>query len=145
MPLSDAAQFEVERAVERVIIKLWAGMDAGEFHTVIDSFADDGVWHRQGKELKGPSQVRAAMEERPKAARTRHVVTNMLVDVLDDTRADLQCYLTVWQHMAPSADAPPPAPMNVPLTVALSKARLSRTASGWKITELKSADTFRRQ
>jgi ketosteroid isomerase-like protein len=145
MSLSETAQMVVERAAERTIAKLWAALDAGDLDGAAASFADDGVWHRQGKQLGGPAGVRAAMAERPKAARTRHVVTNVLIDAIDDANAEMQFYLTVYQHMAETADAPPPAPMNLPLTVALSKARIIKTASGWKIRELSSADMFRRK
>ncbi len=145
MSLSETAQFAVERAAERAIVKLWAALDSKDYEGVATSFADDGVWHRQGKQLAGPAGVRAAMAERPKSARTRHVISNALVDAVDDNNAAMQFYLTVYQHTAEPADAPPPAPMNVPLTVALSKALLRKGASGWKIRELKSADTFRRK
>jgi ketosteroid isomerase-like protein len=134
----------VERAAERAIISLWAALDDGAFDAVANSFAADGVWHRQGKQLKGPAMVRAAMAERPAGARTRHVVTNMLVNARNENSAELSFYLTVYHHKG-EPDAPSPAPMNVPLTVAQSKAVVQNDGSGWKISELKSADTFRRQ
>ncbi len=118
MSLSETAQLAVERAAERTILKMWAALDANDFDGVAASFADDGVWHRQGKQLVGPPGVSAALAERPKTARTRHVVTNVLVDAVDESRAEMQYYLTVYQHTAETADAPPPAPMNLPLTVA---------------------------
>ncbi len=145
MSLSETAQIVVERAAERAIVKLWAALDSADYDGVANSFTDDGVWHRQGKQLAGSAGVRAAMAERPKSARTRHVITNALVNAVDENNAEMQFYLTVYQHTAEPADAPPPAPMNVPLTVALSNASLRKTASGWKIRELKSADTFRRK
>jgi ketosteroid isomerase-like protein len=134
----------VERAAERAIVSLWAALDSGDFEAVASSFADDGVWHRQGKQLNGPADVRAAMAVRPAGSRTRHIATNMLVNATGDNSAELSFYLTVYQHMADPADAPP-APMNVPLTVALSQASVRRDGSAWKIRELKSADTFRRK
>ncbi len=147
MSLSEIDQLVVERAAERVIVKLWSALDSADFEGVANSFADDGVWHRQGKQLAGPAGVRAAMTERPKSARTRHLITNALVDAVDENNAEMQFYLTVYHHTAEPADAPPPAPapMNVPLTVALAKASLRKNASGWKIHELNSADTFRRR
>lgn len=145
MSLSETGQLMVERAAERVIVKLWAALDSADFEGVAGSFADDGVWHRQGKQLAGPAGVRAAMAERPKSARTRHLITNALVDAVDENSAEMQFYLTVYHHTAEPADTPPPAPMNVPLTVALAKASLRKGPSGWKIRELKSTDTFRRK
>jgi ketosteroid isomerase-like protein len=145
MSLSETGQLVVERAAERAIVRLWTALDGADYEGVATSFTDDGVWHRQGKQLAGPAGVRAAMAERPKSARTRHLITNALVDAVDENNAEMQFYLTVYQHTAEPADAPPPAPMNVQLTVALSKASLRKGPSGWQIRELKSADTFRRK
>lgn len=145
MSLSEIGQLVVERAAERAIVELWAALDSNDYDDVANSFTDDGVWHRQGKQLAGPAGVRAAMAERPKSARTRHLITNALVNAVDENNATIQFYLTVYHHTADPADAPPPAPMNMPLTVALSKASLRKGPSGWKIRELKSADTFRRR
>lgn len=145
MPLSETAQIVVERAAERAVVKLWAALDGGDFDAVANSFTNDGVWHRQGKQLAGSAGVRAAMAERPKSTRTRHLITNAMVDAVDENNAEMQFYLTVYLHAAEPADAPPPAPMNVPIAVALAKASLCKDASGWKLRELKSSDTFRRK
>jgi ketosteroid isomerase-like protein len=131
-------------AVEKTVVALWAAMDAGDFNRVADSFAEDGVWHRQGKQLKGPAMVRAALAERHPGTRTRHMLTNALVHFDGADSAKLSCYMCVFHHQG-EPDAPSPAPMDVPITVNLSKVRLRRRADGWKIVELKSADTFRRK
>jgi hypothetical protein len=138
------AEITAERGAERTLIGLFAALDSNQFETVATSFAGDGVWHRQGKQLKGPSMVRDAMAERNKGARTRHVVTNILTAVIGENEADINFYMTVFSHLG-EADAPPPAPMNVPNTVGLSRATLRREGGQWKITELKSAATFQRK
>ena len=145
MSLTEVSRLMIENAVQRAIVTLWAALDGGDFEAVAGSFSNDGVWHRQGKRLAGRNEVRAAMSERPKSARTRHLVTNTLVNIVDENSAEMQFYLTVYQHTADPADAPPPAPMNVPLTVALAHASVRKEAAGWKIQELRSADTFRRK
>jgi hypothetical protein len=84
------------------------------------------------------------MAERNKGARTRHVVTNILTNVTGDSEAEINFYMTVFSHLG-EAEAPPPAPMNVPNTVGLSRATLRREGAQWKITEMKSAATFQRK
>jgi ketosteroid isomerase-like protein len=145
MSLTEISRLTIENAVKRAVVTLWAALDSGDFEAVAASFSNDGVWHRQGKQLAGPSGVRTAMAERPKSARTRHLITNTLISIVDENSAEMQFYLTVYQHTADPADAPPPAPMSVPLTVALAHASMRKEAAGWKIRELKSADTFRRK
>lgn len=132
-----------ERGAIRALIGMWAALDSGQYETVATSFAEDGVWHRQGKELKGPAMVRAAMDERSKGARTRHVVTNVLTTLQGEFAAEINFYMTVFSH-AGEPDAPLPAPMNLPNTVGLSRATLRLEGTQWKITELKSGATFRR-
>jgi hypothetical protein len=132
-----------ERGAVRALIGMWAALDSGRYETVATSFADDGVWHRQGKQLKGPAMVRAAMAERSKGARTRHVVTNMLITLQGDAVAEINFYMTVFSH-AGEPDAPLPAPMNLPNTVGHSRATLRQEGAQWKITELRSVPTFQR-
>jgi hypothetical protein len=138
------AELLAERGAERGLIGLFAALDSNEFEAVATSFATDGVWHRQGKQLKGPPMVREAMAARDKGARTRHVVTNMLTTVKGDNKAEISFYMTVFSHLG-EADAPAPAPMNIPNTVGLSRATARREGGQWKITELKSAATFQRK
>ena len=142
--MDPVAELVAARGAELVLIGLFAGLDSNQFETVATSFAADGVWHRQGKQLKGPPMVREAMTERNKGARTRHVVTNIVTTVKGDSEADISFYMTVFSHLG-EAEAPPPAPMNLPNTVGLSRATLRRESGQWKIAELKSAATFQRK
>jgi hypothetical protein len=131
-------------AIERTVVALWAALDAGKFDDVASKFAEDGIWHRQGKQLRGPAQVHAAMAERHPGTRTRHLLTNVLVNFDDPNNAEMSCYMCVFHHQG-EADALPPAPMNLPITVTETKTRLKRVGSAWKITDHKSQDTFRRK
>jgi SnoaL-like domain len=142
--MDDIRKLTAEHGATRALIAHWAALDSGNFEAVANGIAGDGVWHRQGKELKGPAMVRAAMAERSKGARTRHVVTNMLTTLKSETEAEIDFYMTVFSHTG-EADAPPPAPMNLPNTVGLSRATLRRDGSQWKIAYLKSAPTFQRK
>lgn len=142
--MDSLAELVAARGAELVLVGLFAALDSNEFETVATSFAEAGVWHRQGKQLKGPAMVREAMAERNKGARTRHVVTNIMTKVTNDSDAEIGFYMTVFSHLG-EAEALPPAPMNLPNTVGLSRATLRREGGQWKITELKSAATFQRK
>jgi hypothetical protein len=142
--MDDIGALLAERGAVRALISHWAALDSGNYEAVAAGFADDGVWHRQGKELKGPPMVRAAMAERSKGARTRHLVSNMLTTLKGENEAEIDFYMTVFSHNG-EADAPPPAPMNVPNSVGLSQAKLRREGAAWKITLLKSSATFQRK
>ncbi len=142
--MDDIRKLMAERGAIRALITHWAVLDSSNFEAVTTGFAEDGVWHRQGKELKGPDMVRAAMAERSKGARTRHVVSNMLTTLKSETDAEIDFYMTVFSYSG-EADAPLPAPMNVPNSVGLSHAALRRDGAEWKIRYLKSTATFQRK
>jgi hypothetical protein len=144
MPMDDMLEIATEHGALRAVISHWAALDSGNYDAVAAGFAKDGVWHRQGKELKGPGMVSAAMAERPKGARTRHIVTNVLSTVKSEVEVDIDFYMTVFSHND-EADAPSPAPMNVPNSVGLARATVRREGSQWKIVYLKSAATFQRK
>ena len=141
--MDDMIEAIAERGAVRAVISHWAAIDSGNFEAVAAGISENGVWHRQGKELKGPAMVRAALAERSKGARTCHIVTNVLSNVVSETEVDIDYYMTVFSHNG-EADAPLPAPMNVPNTVGLCHAKVRRGGTQWKITYLKSGVTFKR-
>lgn len=142
-PTPNAQQFLDGLAAERAFVQFWRALDAGEFDRVAAAFAEQGVWLRQGKELRGPPMVRAAMAERHPGTRTRHLAANVIVDVPGADRAELTCYMCVFHHVG-EADARSPAPMNLPITVNQTTAAMVRTPQGWQIERLQSNETFRR-
>jgi hypothetical protein len=142
--MDEMHEMAAERGALRAVISHWAALDAMNYAAVAEGFAADGVWHRQGKELKGPGMVSAAMAERPKGARTRHIVTNVLATVKSESEVAIDFYMTVFSHNG-EADAPLPAPMNVPNSVGLAHATVRRDSGQWKIVSLRSAATFQRK
>ena len=43
------------------VIRFYAALDAGRMDEVAQAFASDGVWHRQGAQLRGPDAVSRAL------------------------------------------------------------------------------------
>ena len=142
--MNEMHELAAERGALRAVISHWAALDAMNYTAVAAGFATDGVWHRQGKELKGPGMVSAAMAERPRGARTRHIVTNVLSTVKSESEVEIDFYMTVFSHNG-EPDAPLPAPMSVPNSVGLSHATVRRENGQWKIVQLRSAATFQRK
>ncbi len=139
--MDELEEMAAERGAVKVLISHWAALDAAVYPAVAAGFAEDGVWHRQGKELKGPAMVSQAMAERAKGARTRHVITNLLSIVKSETEVETEFYMTVFSHHA-ETETPLPVPMNLPNTVGLAHAKMRRDGGRWKIVYLKSAPTF---
>jgi len=56
------------RAIEwdcaQLLIRFFNEFDAWRYREMVNLFAPDGVWHRQGRALKGPDAILAALEQR---------------------------------------------------------------------------------
>lgn len=132
-----------ERAVEAAIYAFFRALDDGDFDAVADAIHANGVWHRQGKALRGPTMVRGAMSERPKALTTAHLVTNVLVQFDRQGDADARFWMTVLRHEGPRNDSEP-APMELPFVVTSCKATLTRECGAWRFLKLAADLRFRR-
>lgn len=133
----------VEHEAARVLLRFFHNLDSRQYDALSALMASDGVWNRQGKALRGPAMVLEAMRARPKNATTHHVVTNLVVDAVDERHAEAIFYVTVF---APSGAIPEsgPGPMELPFTVGTYREKLVLAGEGWRIAEISSQTTFKR-
>lgn len=137
------AQYPMEREATTVVHRFFRHLDDGDYGALAALMAPEGVWHRQGKMLRGPTMVLEAMKARPAGVTTRHLVTNMLVDVADPDHAGASCYITVYAHTG-EKKPDEPAPMELPLQIGTYRIKLTRTPQGAQIDEITAKVAFRR-
>ena len=90
---------EVEWKCQKAIMTFFRCLDERNFPGLLARMHRDGVWLRQGKQLKGEQQIMEAMHARSKTMHVYHVLTNILVDVGSECeRASLSAYLLVFRH-----------------------------------------------
>jgi SnoaL-like protein len=123
----------IEHDVEKVALRFFHYLDGGDYQKLAALFAADGVWHRQGTALRGPGAVLEAMHARPAGIVTQHYAEH----------AEATLYLAVFAHSG-GADAKPPAPMELPIQVAIYREKLVRSDDGWRIAEITSQQKFKR-
>ncbi|NKC30762.1 nuclear transport factor 2 family protein [Falsiroseomonas selenitidurans] len=129
-------------ACQQAIHRFYAALDRGDFATVANALAPHGIWHRQGKALRGPGDVAQAMAERPAGRVTAHLVQNLVVELEGPEAARARYNTLVFRHDG-EAEAKPPAPLGVPLSIAAAEDRLERDANGaWLVVERRSARVF---
>ena len=131
-------------ACQQAVLRFYAALDASDYPAVAAAMAPEGVWHRQGKALRGPAEVRAALAERPAGRVTAHLVQNLVVDLADERNATARYMSLVYRHDA-GAGAPPegPAPLGAPLSIAAYADRLRRDEGGaWLVVERRSRRVF---
>jgi len=120
-------------------------LDEFRYQDLADLMREDGVWHRQGKVLKGRAQVLAALEERPRTQRIRHVITNAFLESENAEAANLVAYLTAYKYDDGKPIKATPT-INGPFRLLLVKKRFlrggGRSGSDWMIAESAGAPEF---
>lgn len=130
---------EAERAIEwdcaQVLTRFFNYFDQWRYEDMADPFAEDGVWHRQGRALAGRAAILAALAERSTTQRVRHVVTNLQIDVVDPDTAASLLYVTAYRHDSGAKQTEPPR-IRAPYLLLVVPGRLRRTEAGWKIARM---------
>jgi hypothetical protein len=134
----------IEHEAAAVVHRFFRYLDDGDYDRLAAMMAADGVWHRQGKMLRGPAMVLEAMKARPAGVITRHLVSNLLVDVAAPDHAEVSCYITVYAHTG-ETKPDQPAPLELPLQIGTYRIKLTRAAQGGaRIAEITARMAFRR-
>lgn len=132
----------IEQDAAQVVNRFYHYLDGGNYAELAELMAPQGIWYRQGKELKGPAMVLEALSVRPEGMTTQHTNTNMVVDVIDATHADVKHYLTVFAHTA--AKIGDPAKVELPLHLGIREEKLVKTKAGWRIANITGRNRFTR-
>ncbi|MDP6173680.1 MAG: nuclear transport factor 2 family protein [Rhodospirillales bacterium] len=138
---------DIEWDCTQVIIQFYNDLDARRYDTLVGLFAPDGIWMRQGEEVKGRDKIMEIMAGRPGAEnqQIRHMVSNIQVSVVDENTANTQQYVTIYRH---DSDEPikGPAPMEGgPGIIFLYEDEMMRTPDGWKISHKKGRPLLRKK
>jgi hypothetical protein len=107
----------VERSCERLVYRYAWLVDSGEAVGIADLFTVDGVWAAgDGEPMRNRDGIRAGFAARQAVVRrqSRHVMTNVLIDVHNATDASGRAYLVNYRHDSESGVAERPAPSDAP-------------------------------
>jgi hypothetical protein len=135
--LSGAERIEIERACERVIYAYSRALDLGDMSAAADFFAENGSFARPmtpDNVIQGRESIRTALLTRPKTLLTKHLATNVMIDVVSRDEALGLSYLTMISTMPPG-DAPAPYVSSGPVYFGEIKDRFVREGGEWKILE----------
>ena len=108
--LSLLQRTEIERACERLIYAYTRALDVGDSGGAADFFAEQGSLARPmapTEVIQGREAIRASLLTRPKSLLTKHLTTNVLIEVDSLQRARGISYLTMI-GATPPADAAAP-------------------------------------
>ncbi len=130
--LDEATVAAIERACARLLLRSIRAFDERDWPVYASLFTDDGVFIRANQPdepLAGREAIRAALAARPATRLTRHLCTNIEIDVLDAEHARGSCYLVLYveagQRVGEYHDT------------------FERTAEGWRISRREGRLIFR--
>ena len=135
--LSAAERIEIERACERLVYVYSRALDLGDMSAAADCFAEQGSMARPmtpDQIVAGRETIRASLLTRPKTLLTKHLATNVVIDVESPDAATGLSYLTMIAT-TPAADAKPPFVSAGPLYFGEFKDRYVRENGEWKFLE----------
>lgn len=124
---------------ERQCIRLchdfaWS-VDTGQYDTFVDLFAGDGVFERAGQISRGHLAIRQFLAARPAGRATRHLCTNIRIDMTTTHSATGTCSALMFQApLEPASQLP--LPVSTPFVVDYVDA-YERTDNGWKFKHRK--------
>lgn len=132
--MDDLERLMAERACERLLYDYCRCVDFGEASRMAELFTEDGVWEADDLVLSGRDAIRAHFLKREKKVRrvSRHLCTNVAIDVVDDSHAEGMCYFANVRHDRAEGDLSLPVPIEVPKYTGEYRFRFVRTDEGWR-------------
>jgi SnoaL-like domain len=135
--LSTANRIEIEHACARIVYAYSRALDLGDMSAAADFFAENGSMARPmapGQVVEGREAIRAALLTRPKSLLTKHLATNVMIDVMGHNEARGLSYLTMISTTPPD-DAVAPFVSAGPVYFGEFKDRFVREGGEWKFLE----------
>ncbi|VCU71757.1 hypothetical protein PIGHUM_03847 [Pigmentiphaga humi] len=130
--MDDAVRRAIEWDCSRLMLAFYDRFDNWDYEAMAAMFAEEGVWLRAGKRLVGRQSILDELSTRATTQVIRHVVTNLIVDVLDRQHARSSCYVTAWRYDDGRPRADPPV-VRWPAMLVVVTAMLERRGACWQI------------
>lgn len=121
----------IERECERLSIAYARHADYHDYDAFTNLFTEQGHLNA-GAALDGREAIRAAMAKRSDKLRSRHVLSNIHIDVIDSSTATGISYLTLFRHIGTESLEPAAVEFDAPAAVGHYSDRFERTSEGWR-------------
>ncbi len=140
---------EQERAIEWECQKVWRRhyyhVDRLEYEEAIDLFTPDVDWESHGIKLDGRDEHVNSLHGSFDGRTIRHVLTNMVITVIDEDHAVARAYNTLYYTgEAEFAKADGLLAFEGPHRLIDCYAELRRTPEGWRISKRRDLIVYRR-
>ena len=131
---------EAEAACSELIVGFANHIDRSEYPQVVALFSPDAVLQRRGATMHGSGEIEAFLHKRQRDVVTRHLCTNMSIQVLGEDCAEGSAYVLFFSAQAkPGTDFPLPA---VAPAVVEYHAHFRCEEGRWRIVGLRISPVF---
>ncbi len=135
--ISRADRIDIERACEQLVLTYSRALDLGDMNAAADCFAEGGSMARPmtpDQVVRGRDAIRASLLTRPKTLLTKHLATNIMIQVESREKAAGLSYLTMIAT-TPAAEHKPPFLSQGPIYFGEFRDRFVLENGVWKFEE----------
>lgn len=111
-------------------------VDFGDYDSFVDLFTEDASLDL-GFKIQGREHIRRSMSKRSSQLRSRHVLTNLAIDVHSKSLASGIAYLTLYRHIGAESLQGQAVPLRGPAGVGHYSNEFQMTGQGWRISSCK--------
>jgi hypothetical protein len=127
--------YQVEWKCQQIVARLFHYLDERSYDRLVNLFEENGVWLRQGKELKGRAEIMAALCARSSTYIIRHVLSNFLITSSQDEQPSAVAYMTAFGN--DSGQVPiKPVEIRSPLGIFVVKCEFIQDGENYRFTRL---------
>lgn len=138
--MTEAERIAIEHACEQLPKRFHNYVDSFQHDKLLDLFAPDGLWDQVFMgELRGHAAIKKYLDAKITTILTMHVVSNVVIDVIDANRATGITYYTYY-HAEPGVKIP--APFKGPQAAGRYLDEFVRTDKGWKFAARRPKNLF---
>ena len=135
----------IEWDCQKLVRQYYQHVDLREFDQAFALFTEDVDWYSMGVHLLGRDEILKALKPALGKGTIRHVVTNMVVSVIDDDHAESDFYHTIYYQAEGEFETyDGPIPFEGPHRTHDQHDWYVRTNEGWRIAKRVSHMVFRR-
>lgn len=133
----------IEADCTRLINQFSLYTDRFDYERAVELFVPDCTFSRADEVFEGHDGLRFVLNRRDRNRVTRHIVSNILIDVIDGNAAAGQAYALVFGHRGTLAEGEE-APLGTPDSLVLFSGRFTRADAGWRIAKWHIGLSFRK-
>ena len=142
--MDDAERRIIRQDCEALSIAYARAVDFRDYDEFSNLFLEEGTLEA-GVRLQGRAAITASLKRRPDGLRSRHVLTNIFINVINRDEANGISYLTLYRHVGAESARSGAIAFDGPFGVGHYQDLFVRTLDGWRFKSRVLHMAFRRE